>query len=63
MNFLSDVMFWREAMTVFAFALFLGITAWAWSPLYKREFEKVAQELIDDQDSIAVTPHQGGRNE
>jgi cytochrome c oxidase cbb3-type subunit 4 len=50
MNILSDVMFWREAITVGAFGLFLGICFWAYSKRQKDEFENAAAIVFIDED-------------
>ncbi|MFN4327509.1 MAG: hypothetical protein ACK4FF_01425 [Limnobacter sp.] len=50
MNLLSDVMFWRELLTVLALGLFLGISAWAYSVKRQDEFEAVSALLMADDD-------------
>lgn len=50
MNYLSDVMFWREATTVLAFGLFLGIAAWAYSGRVKQEFDQASVQILTDDD-------------
>jgi cbb3-type cytochrome oxidase subunit 3 len=55
MEFLSDVMFWREATTVASFLVFLGIVVWAYIPKHKHEFNDVAYALLQDDDTPPAT--------
>lgn len=50
MSILTDVMFWREATTVAAFGLFLGICVWAYSKRQKDEFDQAAAIVLIDDD-------------
>lgn len=50
MTMLTDVMFWREATTVLAFGLFLGICFWAYSKRQKDEFDQAAAIVLMDDD-------------
>jgi cbb3-type cytochrome oxidase subunit 3 len=56
MNILTDVMFWREAITVGAFGLFLGICFWAYSKKQIDEFEKAAAIVFIDDDEMSGCP-------
>ena len=51
MEFLSDVMFWREAVTVFCFGLFLLICKWAYSSKAQPGFEQASLQLFQDDDA------------
>lgn len=51
MDFLSDVMFWREATTVGAFGLFVGIAVWAYSRSRQAEFDEVSAFVVQDDDT------------
>lgn len=51
MDMFSDVNFWREAITVGAFALFLSITAWAYSRKRKTEFAEISNFVVQDDDT------------
>ncbi|MCQ8895572.1 hypothetical protein NQT62_03835 [Limnobacter humi] len=48
---LSDVMFWREVITVGAFGLFVGIVMWSYSRKRNTEFQEVSMRVIHDDDS------------
>ncbi|HEY1059709.1 MAG TPA: CcoQ/FixQ family Cbb3-type cytochrome c oxidase assembly chaperone [Limnobacter sp.] len=48
---LSDVMFWREAITVAAFGLFVGIVVWSYSRKRDQEFQEVSMRVIHDDDT------------
>ncbi|MAZ10219.1 MULTISPECIES: CcoQ/FixQ family Cbb3-type cytochrome c oxidase assembly chaperone [unclassified Limnobacter] len=54
MDMLNDVNFWRQAITVGAFALFLGITFWAYSRKRKTEFSKISDFVVQDDDSTTI---------
>lgn len=51
MEFMNDVMFWREALTVFCFGLFLSICLWAYSKNRKKEFDDISALLLMDNDT------------
>ncbi|HEX4856483.1 MAG TPA: hypothetical protein VFV28_06690 [Limnobacter sp.] len=51
MDIISDVNFWREFITVGAFALFTGITTWAYSKKRKPEFAAISQQVVQDNDT------------
>lgn len=53
MEFLSDVMFWREALTVLSFALFLSITLWAYGSRQKPVFEEISLAVVNDDQAIS----------
>lgn len=52
MSFLSDVMFWREAVTVFCFLLFLGIFFWAYSGKRRVEFDEINRLFMSEGDEV-----------
>lgn len=54
MNYLNDVNFWREAITVGGFALFLGITFWAYSRKRKTEFAEISSFVVQDDDTTTL---------
>ncbi len=58
MNYLSDVNFWREAITVGAFGLFLGIAVWAYSQKRKAEFAEISDFVLQDDDSTVIAERQ-----
>jgi cbb3-type cytochrome oxidase subunit 3 len=39
----------HSAMTVLAFATFIGIVSWAWSSGKRRDFEVAARSVLDDE--------------
>lgn len=45
----------RSAMTVIAFATFIGIVLWAWRADKQRDFDAAARSVLSEDD--------GGRNE
>ena len=51
MDLLSDVMFWREALTVAAFGLFVGIALWAYSRSRKADFDDASTRVVQDDDT------------
>jgi hypothetical protein len=51
MDMISDVNFWREFITVGAFALFAGIACWAYSQKRKPEFAAISQQVVQDDDT------------
>jgi cbb3-type cytochrome oxidase subunit 3 len=51
MSMLSDVDFWRQFITVAAFALFIGITVWAYSRRRKDEFSEISNFVVQDDDT------------
>ena len=53
METLSDVMFWREMLTVIAFGMFLGICYWAYSGKNKDEFQAASQIVFLDDEANA----------
>lgn len=52
MESLSDVMFWREAVTVFCFLLFLWICFWAYSSKRHVEFEEINRLFMSEGDVL-----------
>jgi cytochrome c oxidase cbb3-type subunit IV len=57
----------RSAMTVIAFATFIGIVMWAWSSRKKSDFEVAARSVLDDDASVITrktsTASRGGSHE
>lgn len=51
MDLFNDVNFWREAITVGAFGLFLGITVWAYSQKRITEFAQISDFVVQDDDT------------
>lgn len=49
----------RSLTTVVAFAVFLGIVAWAYSDRRKQEFDQAASLVLDD-DSTPLVPSADG---
>ena len=49
----------RSAMTVLAFATFIGIVLWAWSAGKRRDFEVAARSVLDDDESDALLKTRG----
>lgn len=58
MELFTDVMFWREALTVVAFVAFLAIFVWAWSSRRHEEFRQASTSVIDDNDFDLLQPAQ-----
>lgn len=52
MDMINDVNFWRELITVGAFALFTAITVWAYSRKRKSEFAEISNHVLQDNDTI-----------
>ncbi|HEX4878776.1 MAG TPA: hypothetical protein VFV39_02940 [Limnobacter sp.] len=51
MDLINDVNFWRESITLAAFALFIGITAWAYSKKRNTEFYEISDFVVQDDDT------------
>ena len=43
----------RSAMTVLAFATFIGIVLWAWSSRKRHDFDMAARSVLDDDEADA----------
>lgn len=52
MDSLNNVMFWREAVTVFCFFLFLWICFWAYSSKRQDEFEEINKLFMSEGDVL-----------
>jgi cytochrome c oxidase cbb3-type subunit IV len=55
-----DMEWMRSAMTVIAFATFVGIVLWAWSSRRRGDFDAAARSILAD-DEAPRNP--GGRHE
>ncbi|MCE2744636.1 MAG: hypothetical protein LW710_01860 [Burkholderiales bacterium] len=51
MNYLNDVNFWRELITLGAFGLFIGISLWAYSKKRNTEFAEISDFVVQDDDT------------
>ncbi len=50
MNLFSDPNFWRELITVLAFALFIGISIWAYRAGRRADFKRACARVVLDDD-------------
>ena len=51
MNYLNDVNFWRELITLGAFGLFIGISLWAYSKKRNTDFAEISDFVVQDDDT------------
>ncbi len=56
-----DIEWMRSAMTVIAFATFVGIVLWAWSSRKRHDFDVAAHSIFAEDDSGGERNAQGVR--